>query len=320
MHRGRLAPGLALGLVAAACSGDDGSTLDASPFDARPGDPNLRVGAFAVEVTGPDGVNPGRTSVLGTVFDAPQPSSVIWEIASSDGPCQLLTPRLPFCATPCGAAVCVEDGVCQDYATKKSVGAVRVTGIAIASGGADFVMEAIAENYQPPAGVTPAYPPFAAGDPIRFAAAGSAWQGGFAIDTVGVDTLVMTSADPDLARDQPIALTWTAGTAATTVGVKLDISHHGGTRGKIECSGPDRGAMTVAGALVTGLLDLGASGFPTIIVTRAVTGSAVITAGRVDLELRSQVERPVTVPGIESCDKDQDCTLPETCRDDLTCG
>lgn len=317
MRRGRLVPWLVLGLASAACSGDDGTVTP----DARMGDPNLRIGAFAVELTAADGDSAARATVIGTVYDAAQPATVIWEVAGVDGPCQLFTPRVPFCATPCGADVCVEDGVCQPYATKHSVGDVRVTGVAVVGGGADFTMTPINDNYQPDAGVTLAYPPFAADAPVRFAADGSAWNGAFAIDAVGVDALAMTNADPVLARDEAVALTWTPGAGATsTIAVKLDISHHGGSRGKIECSGADNGAMTIAGQLISGLMDLGASGFPTIIVTRSVIGSTVIGAGRVDLELRSQVERPVTVPGIQSCDKDADCTLPETCRDDLTCG
>jgi hypothetical protein len=309
---------LVLWLVAAACSGGD----DVPSPDGRTGDPALQIGVFEVELTAPAGAEPGRTSVIGTIYDAGQPDTVVWEVAAEDGACRLLTPRVPFCATPCGsAAACVEDDVCQAYATKQSVGAIHVTGISVTGGGAEFTMEPVVNSYQPPAGVTPAFPPFAAGTAVRFAAAGSAWNGAFTIDAVGVDALALTSADPALARDEAVALAWAAGTvAAATIAVKLDISHHGGTRGKIECSGPDNGAMTIGGALITGLLDLGASGFPTIIVSRSLTGATVIGAGRVDLDVRSEVERPVVVPGVQSCDDDEDCDEPETCRDDLTCG
>ena len=306
-------------LSATALAACGGSGDDVPDLDAPMGDPDVQIGVFEVELTAPSGPTAGSTTVAGTIYDADQPEAVIWERSAESAGCELLIPRVPFCATPCGSsAVCVENDTCQPYATKQSVGAVRVTGIATTGGGADFTMEPVNNNYQ---GVGIAYPPFAAGDAVRFAAAGSAWNGPFVNDAVGVAPFSLTSPDPDLQRDAAIELTWAAGPEPSAViAVKLDISHHGGTRGKIECRTTDDGALSIAGPLVTGLLDLGAAGFPTIIVERTITGSTVIGAGRVDLELRSQVERPVTVPGVESCKGDGDCTPPETCRDDLTCG
>jgi hypothetical protein len=71
---------------------------------------------------------------------------------------------------------------------------------------------------------------------------------------------------------------------------------------------------------MTQLLDRGAAGFPTVILERRAVGSALTTAGRVDLMIGSEIERPVTVPGVISCDGDEDCTPPATCQSDLTCG
>ena len=131
----------------------------------------------------------------------------------------------------------------------------------------------------------------------------------------------MTSSEPALARDLPLTLTWNApvGGGASRIAVALDISHHGGSKGKIDCDAPDTGSLTMSAMLMTRLLDLGAAGFPTVIVTRKATSSALVTAGRVDLVLSSKVEQAVTVPGIHSCTEDGDCTAPQTCQSDLTC-
>jgi hypothetical protein len=320
----RIAPPLVLGfaLALAACGG--GGTPAA---DARMGDPNVLVGAFAIELVapveemGPTPARPGYTAVLGTVYDAPQPSPIAFVPQMMDGGCTLLVPDVPFCATPCGGnAVCVADDVCQPYATKQSVGTVIVRGLATTSGGTEFAMEPIVNNYQPPGGVELAYPPFAAGTPVEVVAAGSDFTAGFALAGTGVAELALDAMSYALAPGESLALGWSAGAGGATIDVKLDISHHGGTKGMISCSVADTGALVVSAAMIDALLGLGAAGYPTIIVTRRVTAEAVIDAGRVDLVITSEVERPVSVPGVQSCTRDDQCTPPETCQDDLTCG
>jgi hypothetical protein len=310
-------------LCAAACGG--GGT---DP-DARRGDPSLLVGAFELEVVAPiaaNGTTPARdgyTSVLGTIYDAPQPSPLAWAVTMTDGACTLYVPDPPFCATPCGTdAVCVAADTCQAYATKQSVGAVTARGLATTAGADELVMTPVVNNYQVPAGTTLAYPAFAEGDALELAAEGSAFTDPFTLSAMGIGELALANADGlALVRGEALALGWTAGTVSgAAVTVKLDISHHGGSKGKIECRAPDTGALVLGAGLVAALLDLGAAGFPTIIVARTITASAVISAGRVDLNVSAEVERPIAVPGVESCTEDTECTPPESCQDDLTCG
>ncbi len=118
-----------------------------------------------------------------------------------------------------------------------------------------------------------------------------------------------------------MALAWTPPATAgrSTVHVKLDISHHGGTRGKIECEAADTGSLTIDGALVTELLHLGVAGFPTIVVTRSASGEAALTVGRVALSLESEIEREVVIPGVISCNENADCPDGQTCQTDLRC-
>lgn len=302
----------------AACGGGSSQEPDAST-----GDPDSPVGTFAIDLVAARDQTPAYTSLVGIVYDGPQPYPVIWEQADQSGDCVLLTPRVPFCETPCGgSALCVEDDECQAYPSKQDVGTVHVSGLETEDGDSTFDISPIASTYQIPASISLVYPPFAEGDSLSLQADGSDFTSAFTLTTTGIAPLTLTSADPDLQPNTAVELTWTAPATETgaTVSVKLDISHHGGTQGKIECAGDDDGSMTIDASLITQLLDLGAAGYPTIVVNREATGSAVISAGRVDLDVTSSIERPVTVPGIVSCTGDEDCDDGQTCRDDLTCG
>jgi hypothetical protein len=312
-----------VGVIGAAACGGGGDDPDAVQ-----GDPDVQVGAFAVELVAPKpahGTTPasdGYTSLLGVVYDAPQPSPIAWAEQATGGDCTLLVPDPPFCTTPCGTgAVCIAADTCQPYATKQDLGTVHASGLATTAGAAAFDLSEINRNYQVPADVDLAYPGFGDGDTIELAAEGSDFTAAFTLTAPGIAELALDAAPIELARDTALPLAWTAGAdAGARVLVLLDISHHGGSKGKIECATADDGALEIGAELMTGLLDLGAAGFPTIIVTRELTTSTVIGAGRVDLIVTSEVERAVTVPDVESCTEDTDCTAPETCQDDLTCG
>lgn len=312
----------------AACGGDDTGVGADAGTDAMLGDPDTFVGQFTIDLVAPVPAtkgNPGSdgyTAVIGTIYDGPQPQAIIWDATLTDGSCVLRIPRVPFCNTPCGgSAVCVADDTCQPYASKKDVGTVHVTGLMTSTGGSEIDLTLLAGNYQVPGDIQLAYPAFAPGGAIEIAASGSAFTPAFTLTGTGIAPLQLTSADPALARDQALTLTWTApvGGGSSRVWLQLDISHHGGSKGKIECDAPDTGTLTLSAAIMTRLLDLGAAGFPTVILVREATSSALVTSGRVDLVVSSKVERPVTVPGITSCTEDMDCPSPQTCQSDLTC-
>jgi hypothetical protein len=287
---------------------------------AGQGDRSQLVGAFQVKVTPASGDIAASTQVVGKVYDGPTPVTVVWENPQIDGPCTLTTPRVPFCSTPCGgSSACVEDDTCQAYASARSVGAVTVTGVKTTDGDSSFVMTAVANTYQAPSSVSLAYPPFAAGDAVRVSAAGDYFPA-FTLTSTGVAPLALTSGALALRTGQPLALTWTkSATGNATVHVKLDISHHGGTKGQIECDADDSGSLTIKAPLITTLLGLGAAGYPTIIVSRHAIGSALISAGRVDLDVSSVAEQGVSVEGLTSCTEDSDCASGETCQSDLSC-
>ncbi|HYP91025.1 MAG TPA: hypothetical protein VEQ59_22825 [Polyangiaceae bacterium] len=279
------------------------------------------LGSFKIEVTADEGgPTSGKTSVLGKVVSGATPASVVWEVTKTEGTCRLEKPRVPFCSPACGSAVCVEDDVCQPYPDALSVGAVTLSGVKDAGGGATLTLKEVAKAYQAPAGTAFAYPPFAEGDAVHLSAAGGDLPG-FELETPGVATLWLGSDASALESGKPLELAWTAAAdpKASSVHLKLDVSHHGGSKGMIECDQDDTGSLTIPASLITELLGLGVAGFPTVIVTRSTTAQADVGRGVVALVVASTTEHAVTVPGVDSCTEDEQCPDGETCQADLTC-
>lgn len=306
--------------------GDTGDTGDTGDIGDSGSEVGEQLGTFSVQLIAPrlenDGTTtPGYTSVLGKVYDGVTPETVTWDAAAASGDCVLSIPRVPFCSPACGSNMaCVADNTCAAYPTAQSVGSVHLDGVKTASG-AGVDLTAVANSYQV-AGATLAYPAFAEGDAIKLTASGSVFATAFTASSKGVAALALGNAGSmALAAGAPLALTWSAPatSAASAIHVKLDISHHGGSKGKIECDTAYSSSLSVASALVDQLLGLGVAGYPTIIVTRAATGHAAVATGHIDLVVSSEVEVAVGVPGVQSCTTDDQCTAPAICQDDLTC-
>jgi hypothetical protein len=324
--------GVLAGLALVACSSAETSVTPAdagraATADAAAGDPNVLAGTFQVRLVAPiaasgtTAATPGTTSVVGKIYDGAALSEIVWEEAQKDGDCTLLTPRVPFCNTPCGgSAACVENDTCKPYPLAHSAGQVSVSGLAAEGGGTTFTMSPVVNNYQPPAGVTLLYPPFAEGADVRVDAAGDYYRA-LTLTAKGIAPLLLTSENIPVTTGQPVKITWTppSQSGSTIIRARLDISHHGGTRGKVECETADSGSLEISAPLVTKLLGLGVAGYPTIIVTRESKGSTTIAPGRVDLLVTSDVERAVTIAGLTSCTETTDCASGQTCQSDLTC-
>jgi len=312
------------GLAFAACGGSSDSPASGgnagSPGSAgaTSGDPSKLVGAFRLKLNPASDLGAATTSILGRVNDGVNPETTIWEKPQTDGDCTLTTPRVPYCTTPCGgSAACIEDDSCLAYATGRSVGVVTVSGVKAADGSTNVVLEPLNKNYQ--ASVPLAYPPFAEGDVVTFAAAGDEYPA-FNLSSKGIAPLALTSTDLAVRSGQALALTWTkGGEGSAKIHIKLDISHHGGSKGQILCDTSDSGALTISAALISKLLNLGVAGFPTVIVTRSASGSTVIAPGRVELEISSTVEQSVTIDGLRSCKDELDCPDGGECQSDRTC-
>jgi hypothetical protein len=304
------------------CMGCSSSAGPASAASRGPGGSDL-IGSFNVSLIAPGGSDPeGHTAVIGKVYDGPSPSPLVWEEAMRQGDCQLLIPRAPFCPEACGGdAVCVEDDVCQPYPAARSVGTVRVHGIRTASGAKEFAMDPIANAYQPKASIKLPFPAFSEGDEIQLKASGGDFEA-FSIEAKGIAPLSVASKELRVERDAPLDLAWTTPSVpgVSRARLKLDISHHGGSKGVIECDFEDTGDAQLPAELLTRLLDLGVAGYPSLILSRESAASASTRSGRVELLIASKVERFVRIEGLESCTSSAECGAGKTCRADLTCG
>jgi hypothetical protein len=305
----------------------DAGAADSGPADAGPIDIDALIGAFNIELVAPvppmngSAARAGYTSIVGRVSTAATPSPIIWETSMSEGGCTLLIPRVPYCETPCGgSAACVEDDVCTPYPRGQSVGTVRIDGLRTVTGPAQITMSPIAFNYQTPAGVTLDYPAFSEADPIHLAAEGSAVEA-FTIDSLGIAPLALAAGTITIEPDVPLDLHWTAPSRADIgrITIKLDLSHHGGSKGKIECDIADVGALQISAPMMTALFALGVAGYPSVIVTRVATHEVQTAQGRIELRVASAIEKFVEIPGLVSCSGDGQCTAPATCQPDLTC-
>lgn len=284
------------------------------------GDPDKLVGSFQVKLTPASDLGAASTTVVGRIYDGVTPITTIWEEPQVDGDCTLTTPRVPFCSTPCGgSAACVEDDTCLAYPTAHGAGTVTMTGLKASDGSSPLALTLVSNTYQAPPSVPLSYPPFAESDTISLAAAGDYFPV-FNLSAKGITPLALASGELALKSGQALTLNWTKGNESSAkIHVKLDISHHGGSKGQIECDTSDSGSLSIGAGLVTKLLNLGVAGFPTVIVTRHTIGSTVIPAGRVELEISSSVEQGVTIDGLTSCTDKADCPSGQDCQTDLTC-
>lgn len=292
-----------------------------------PGSPDAQVGFFDIKLVAPVAATPGTsatpgfTSMLGKIYDGPVPESLAWELSQEASGCQLLLPRIPFCGAGCGSAVCVDTDRCVPNPATRDAGTVTVKGVRTDAGVSEFTLTPIRNTYVNPATIKLPYPAFAEGDEIQLSAAGSAVSA-FSVKGTGIAPLELPEGmSYPLRENQPLVLTWTPPGMPniSRVQVKLDISHHGGTKGKIECDVDDDGSLEIPATMVTELLALGIAGFPTVAVTRSSVGSTTIAEGRIDLEIYSYVERAIEIEGLVSCTEDSQCGATGTCGDDKRC-
>jgi hypothetical protein len=298
-----------------------GSCMNATEEDKKPSSGSHPTsGGFKVSLAEPTGFSAAYASILGKVYDGPSPSVLAWKQVAAGGACKLYTPSAPFCETPCGSkALCVADNTCQDYPRPISAGKVAVKGVKVKSGPAPFTMDTLLSSYQQPTGTQLDFPPFSEGDAVTFSAAGDTGIPAFTVSAGGISPLVILNDSITLADGKPILLKWTPAKTAgsSTVSAMVDISHHGGSKGKIECEGPDNGEMEIAAALVDQLKALGVSGFPKVEVTRKAVG--VNKDVNVSLSLESMVTKSLSIPGLISCGGDEECPDGKTCQSDMQC-
>ena len=242
-------------------------------------------------------------------FDAPTPQVIPLVLETELDDCQLLVPALPFCAESCAPGVCTADDECTAYPAPVSVGTLAIEGL-----GESLMLEPASsmQVYQAPSMPNP---PCVEGEPV------SASAPGLTLEAQCIGQLELTGPDPiPVSSGAAVSVAWVAAAepSGSRVRIRLDIAHHGGKKGEIQCEVPDTGAFDIPEPLVTQLIGLGVAGYPDISVTRVSVGVDAKHPGTT-LVLSSNVLRPVDT-GVVSCQDKSQCSAEQDCLDTQVCG
>jgi hypothetical protein len=269
-------------------------------------------------------IDPAHTDVGGLMNDGPPAALVVWDKKQTEGGCSLYTPRTPFCSNCAAGQVCVETEVCRTPPASHPVGRVTLTGLNPPSGANPFeltpVTTAVGTNYL--CAETLPVPPCTAGGAIQLDASGEGDYPAFSIQAQCIAPLAVTNTAVAIESGKAFTLTWTPGAIASArITLEFDLSHHGGSKGRLVCETTDTGSLVVPGTLIKSLMDLGVTGWPKADVTRVLTGKTAVGSGQADLKVYSDKEFVVQIPGLISCSTDADCKTPETCQNPgMMCG
>jgi hypothetical protein len=304
MHYSSRFAALALLASLSACSSDEGP-----PTTTKVG---TLEGNFTAELIAavPELGTPAFTKFLGVVYDGHYPDTIQLAVDSEQGGCQLLVPKTPFCSPSCGATgVCTAENKCTLYPKAQDLGDVHLTGL----GPTEVVMPSMAPGYNYQPDVTLPNPSCSEG-----AAVGVKTKD-FTIEGKCIAPFNLTTDPVPVHSGQGISLAWTPPGVAgiSRAFIHLDIAHHGGKKGEINCDVPDTGSFTVPEPLVTKLVSLGLAGFPTIVVGRK-SSAAAATQSEVRLMVSSSIEKAVDT-GVVSCSDASMCPAGQMCQADLTC-
>jgi hypothetical protein len=288
---------------AAGSGGRAGGQSGSGGAAAGGGAPSGKQGTFSVDMHEATRTNPARTNVLGIIYDGPVPSGEVpLKLESTSGDCELLVPWAPFCSEPCpGGSKCTADDTCTAQPQMLDVGPVVLSGL-----GDELTMEAIAGNYQSP--TLPA-------EPCEEGVAVSVQASSFSMEAKCIARLELTTPVPiPVIAGKAVDLAWTPASngVGSRVKIHLDIAHHGGKKGEINCDVPDTGSFAIPEKLVTQLVKLGLAGYPDIALER-YTRDADAANPNVALKIGSLIRREVDT-GVISCDDDSQCPSGKTCN------
>jgi hypothetical protein len=291
-------------------SSTGGSPAGGSPgaLTYQPCDEAKRFGGFEVSLK--------NGAVQGQVLSGVVPSYVP-EVLGTQGECRLLQGKNLFCDPACGSSeACGEDGTCSPIPLGQDVGTVKVSGARTSTGETEIVLMPTASHFYSTR-ATLAEPPFDARAPLTLSATGSAFVPAFSLRGEGLEALAVPSDPIVVQAGTPLALRWTAPAGATAAKVEINVQfnlHGSSTAAYIDCDVADDGSFDVPKELIDDLLGRELSGFPTVVVTRKTADSLAVGTGCLDFSVTSQVSRALEVPGITSCNVDEDCPEPDqTC-------
>jgi hypothetical protein len=274
-------------------------------------------GTFVVKLSPYDSAtdNPAYTILEGAMCDGPTPPIFVFKEAMSSGPCKLFKVDAPFCKDPCGSGFCVAEDSCMPQPHSISVGKLTVTGMKFNGekktytiNPDDFLNYGIVGSY-------PDYPPTPEGDTITVSASGNGSVPPFTVKVRDIAPLVVSPDELVLENGKPITVKWTPPTVqgVSTISILIDISYHGGTKGKIEFECDDNGSVTIPGEMLDKLKSYGMAGWPKIEITRQSVAFDEKTKAKVVVQCT--ITKLLTIPGLISCSNGIGCPDGQSCVD-----
>lgn len=281
-------------------------------------------GAFTVLLTAENEStgNEAYASFQGNVRTAEIAESIEWEFVREEGECELLVPAFPFCDPVCASGtVCVAGDMCVSEAQPVNIGPITVSGLLTQAGATELTVAPIGSksNYLLGASDSLEYPPAEDGAPV--ALTGEINGLPLSITTSGISPISVDTADLPIGGEEDVVVTWAEPESGSQSEMELlvDISHHGGVKGKVLCTTADDGEHTIPASILNDLIDLGVAGFPTLTYHRVARG---VSAAPHEIEFRVEqnVQISVAIDGLVSCTFDEDCPDGEVCQVDRSCG
>jgi hypothetical protein len=268
-------------------------------------DLEARVGAFNVQLA------EEFTSVFGSVRSGVVPGDVP-EVSNEQAGCRLYTRRDLFCNPSCGSSMtCGADMTCIAFPVKQDLGAVTVDGLAAALS----MLPNTVNDYTNPAMPALPHPGFSEGAEIVLRAAGGAYAP-FELRGRGVSAMTI-SGDPIVVRPgEPLNIAWQPPvnpSSAQRVLLKLELNNHGSTPARLECTVEDTGSFAVPAEILSELIAIEVSGWPTLTIRRTTADSASIEPGCVEFNVMSEQALSIEVAGYASCNLDNPCPGGQTC-------
>lgn len=257
-----------------------------------------------------------ETTVDGTVADGVVPTAVLEELAA-DGDCRVLRRNNPFCDPGCDPGyTCDFDGECVPYPANQDLGTVSIVGMV-----QPVEMEPVfpGNTYYD---TSLPHPGFIAGELLTLLMPGGVY-GPAELHGVGIEPLVLPAGTWTLDEGQDFTLTWdppVGPVVRSEVYVVIAIDQHGVSPSTLQCVFADDGEGIVSASIVSALIDVGVTGFPSGTMTRRTADHAAAGEGCFDFVVSSSQDADVEVVGHTPCISDEDCPEGQDCNEELqTC-
>ena len=268
-----------------------------------------RLGSFVFNLTDT------RTSFRGAISNGVAVNAIP-DLLATEGSCVLEGVPNLFCATPCESGqICAGDDQCVPAPEKVSAGTVTVTGLST-----EVVEEPNPITLEYSSTFEDPYPGFVPGASLMLTASGDTAPA-FSLVGEGVGLVTSTLETAVIETGADLELSWNAdgATEHSQMAILLTVDAHGGTSGWITCVADDSGSFTVPADLIQQLIDLGLSGFPSVVLTRQTVDAQAVADGCVDLTVGSELKLPVSIDGLISCNNSDECPEGQTCSTSLAC-